>query len=136
MNPVQPSGQRRLRGMVRKRSGRIINITSVAGLAGNPGQTNYAAAKAGLLGFSRSAALELGQFNINVNAIAPGFFLNDRSRRIMEKLRVPEGMGIILRTVSMGSRQRLESTLGALVRTIPWTRASPETISPCLSVIV
>jgi 3-oxoacyl-[acyl-carrier protein] reductase len=61
------------RGMVRKRSGRIINITSVAGLAGNPGQTNYAASKAGVIGFTKSLAKELGSRSITVNAIAPGF---------------------------------------------------------------
>ena len=61
------------RGMVRQRSGRIINITSVAGLAGNPGQTNYAASKAGIIGFTKSLAKELGSRGITVNAVAPGF---------------------------------------------------------------
>lgn len=62
-----------VRGMVRQRSGRIINITSVAGLAGNPGQTNYAASKAGVVGFTKSLAKEVGSRSITVNAIAPGF---------------------------------------------------------------
>jgi 3-oxoacyl-[acyl-carrier protein] reductase len=61
------------RGMVRKRSGRIINITSVAGIAGNPGQTNYASSKAGIIGFTKSLAKELGARGITVNAVAPGF---------------------------------------------------------------
>lgn len=61
------------RGMVRQRSGRIVNITSVAGLAGNPGQTNYAASKAGVIGFTKSLAKELGSRSITVNAVAPGF---------------------------------------------------------------
>jgi len=61
------------RGMVRQRAGRIVNITSVAGLAGNPGQTNYAASKAGIIGFTKSLAKELGSRNVTVNAVAPGF---------------------------------------------------------------
>jgi 3-oxoacyl-[acyl-carrier protein] reductase len=61
------------RGMVRQRSGRIINITSVSGLAGNAGQTNYAASKAGIIGFTKSLAKELGSRSITVNAVAPGF---------------------------------------------------------------
>lgn len=62
-----------VRQMMKQRYGRIINITSVAGLAGNAGQTNYAASKAGLIGFTKSLAKELGSRNITVNAVAPGF---------------------------------------------------------------
>ena len=61
------------RPMMKQRYGRIVNITSVAGLAGNAGQTNYASSKAGLVGFTKSLAKELGPRNITVNAVAPGF---------------------------------------------------------------
>ena len=61
------------RQMMKQRYGRIVNITSVAGLAGNAGQTNYASSKAGLVGFTKSLAKELGPRNITVNAVAPGF---------------------------------------------------------------
>lgn len=62
-----------LRGMVRRKSGRIINISSVVGTNGNPGQTNYAASKAGIIGFTKSLAKEVATLGITVNAIAPGF---------------------------------------------------------------
>lgn len=62
-----------VRGMVRRRYGRIINVTSVTGIVGNPGQANYAAAKAGIIGFTKTLARELGQRGITVNAIAPGY---------------------------------------------------------------
>jgi 3-oxoacyl-[acyl-carrier protein] reductase len=62
-----------VRGMLRKRAGRIINITSVAGIAGNAGQTNYSASKAGLIGLTRALAREVAPRNITVNAVAPGF---------------------------------------------------------------
>ncbi|MCR4407520.1 MAG: 3-oxoacyl-[acyl-carrier-protein] reductase [Anaerolineae bacterium] len=66
-----------VRPMMRQHYGRIVNITSVAGLAGNPGQANYAAAKAGLIGFTKSLAKELGPRNITVNAVAPGYVPTD-----------------------------------------------------------
>ena len=66
-----------LRGMIKKRSGRIISITSVVGAMGNSGQSNYAAAKAGIMGFTKSLAREVGARGITVNAIAPGYIQTD-----------------------------------------------------------
>ena len=71
-----------LRGMVKARYGRIINITSVVGLTGNAGQCNYAAAKAGIIGFSRALAREVGARGITVNTVAPGFIDTDMTRAL------------------------------------------------------
>ena len=76
-----------LRGMMKQRSGRIINITSVVGAMGNAGQANYAAAKAGLIGFSKSVAREVGSRGITVNCIAPGFIDTDMTRALPEEVR-------------------------------------------------
>lgn len=76
-----------IRPMVRKRYGRIINITSVSGIFGNPGQTNYSASKAGIIGMTRSLAREVGARNITVNAIAPGFIETDLTNDLPEDLR-------------------------------------------------
>lgn len=76
-----------LRGMMKQRAGRIINITSVVGVMGNAGQTNYAAAKAGLIGFSKSMAREVGSRGITVNCIAPGFIDTDMTRALPEETR-------------------------------------------------
>jgi 3-oxoacyl-[acyl-carrier protein] reductase len=69
-----------LRGMMKAKHGRIINIASVVGIMGNPGQANYAAAKAGVIGFSKSLAKEVGSRNITVNVVAPGFIDTDMTR--------------------------------------------------------
>jgi len=76
-----------LRGMMKARHGRIITITSVIGATGNPGQTNYAATKAGAAGFSRSLAREVGTRGITVNTVAPGFIDTDMTRILPEKQR-------------------------------------------------
>ena len=73
-----------LRAMMKARKGRIINITSVVGETGNPGQTNYSAAKAGLIGFTKSLAREVGSRGITVNAVAPGFIDTDMTRELHE----------------------------------------------------
>jgi len=76
-----------LRRMMKERHGRIINLTSIVGLTGNPGQANYAAAKAGLLGFTKSLAREVASRGITVNAIAPGFIDTDMTRALTEEQR-------------------------------------------------
>ncbi|KHF26133.1 3-oxoacyl-ACP reductase FabG [Solemya velum gill symbiont] len=76
-----------LRGMMKAKTGRIINIASVVGASGNPGQTNYSAAKAGIFGFSKSLAREVGSRGITVNAVAPGFIDTDMTRELPEEQR-------------------------------------------------
>ncbi|MBI3929386.1 MAG: 3-oxoacyl-[acyl-carrier-protein] reductase [Armatimonadetes bacterium] len=86
------------RGMLKQRYGRIINITSVIGQVGNAGQANYAASKAGLIGFTRSVARELASRQITVNAVAPGYIETEMTARLSEK--VKEG---ILSQIPLGS---------------------------------
>lgn len=76
-----------LRAMTKARKGRIISISSVVGASGNAGQTNYAAAKAGVVGFTRSLAREVGSRNITVNAVAPGFVDTDMTRELSDSVR-------------------------------------------------
>ena len=71
------------KGMLKRRWGRIINISSISGIMGNPGQTNYSASKAGMDGFTRSLAKELGSRNITVNAVAPGFIATEMTEDIL-----------------------------------------------------
>lgn len=86
-----------LRGMMKARSGRIVSITSVVGVTGNAGQANYAAAKAGIIGFTKSLALEVGSRGITANAIAPGFIDTDMTRALAEPQRAELSARIPLR---------------------------------------
>ncbi len=76
-----------IRSMTRKKWGRIINISSVVGLTGNPGQANYSAAKAGIIGFTKTLAKEFGTRNITANVIAPGFIETEMTDRLPEKIK-------------------------------------------------
>jgi 3-oxoacyl-[acyl-carrier protein] reductase len=84
------------RAMIKQRSGRIVNIASVIGLIGNAGQCNYAASKAGLIGFTKSVARELASRGITVNVIAPGFIETDMTAGLKEELRAGVRRGIPL----------------------------------------
>ncbi|HEY2346608.1 MAG TPA: 3-oxoacyl-ACP reductase FabG [Xanthomonadaceae bacterium] len=86
-----------MRAMMKARKGRIINIASVIGLTGNPGQANYAAAKAGIIAFSKSLAREIGSRGITVNVVAPGFIDTDMTRALPE-----EGKKAMLSQIALG----------------------------------
>ena len=86
-----------MRGMMKVRHGRIINITSVVGSSGNPGQANYAAAKAGVAGLTRALAQELGCRNITVNCVAPGFIATDMTQSLPESQRA-----LLLQKIPLG----------------------------------
>jgi len=87
LKPVYRLSKLVARPMMKSRYGRIINITSVVGFMGNAGQANYAAAKAGVEGFSKSMARELGSRNITVNCVAPGFIDTDMTRALSDEQR-------------------------------------------------
>lgn len=78
------------KAMIHQKKGKIINISSIKGQEGSPGQVNYSASKAGLIGFSKALAKELGRFNIAVNTICPGFIVTDLNRHNMEKRKIAE----------------------------------------------
>ena len=99
-----------MRPMLRARGGRIINVSSVVGVVGNPGQANYAAAKAGLIGFTRSVAREVASRGITVNAIAPGFIVTDITNA-MNEAQVAAVMG----QVPLGRMAQATDYKGALV---------------------
>jgi 3-oxoacyl-[acyl-carrier protein] reductase len=96
------------RAMIKARSGRIINISSVIGLIGNAGQCNYAASKAGLIGFTQSCAKELAGRGITVNAIAPGFIQTDMTSELKEEMKAA-----LLKQIPLGSFGEAEDIAGA-----------------------
>ena len=98
-----------MRGMMKARWGRIINITSVVGASGNPGQANYAAAKAGVVGMAKSLARELGSRNITVNCVAPGFIDTDMTRALSE-----EQKSALLAQIPLGRLGRPEDVASAV----------------------
>ena len=99
-----------LKPMVRQRSGRIVSITSVVGLGGNAGQANYAASKAGIVGFTKSVAREVASRGITANAVAPGFIETDMTAAMTEKAREA-----LVGAVPMGRVGRPEDVAGAVV---------------------
>jgi 3-oxoacyl-[acyl-carrier protein] reductase len=99
-----------LRGMMKARAGRIVNITSVVGSSGNPGQVNYAAAKAGIAGMTRALAREIGTRGITVNCVAPGFIDTDMTRALPDQAR--EGL---LAQIPLGRLGQPEDIAAAVV---------------------
>jgi 3-oxoacyl-[acyl-carrier protein] reductase len=102
-----------MRGMMKARFGRIVNITSVVGYSGNPGQANYCAAKAGVAGMSRSLARELGSRNITVNCVAPGFIATDMTHALTEEQKAAMLASIPL--ARAGTPEDIAGTVGFLV---------------------
>jgi 3-oxoacyl-[acyl-carrier protein] reductase len=99
-----------LRGMMKKRAGRIISIASVVGAMGNAGQTNYAAAKAGIMGFTKSLAREVGTRNITVNCVAPGFIKTDMTDLLPE-----EQKEALAKQIPMGRLGSVEEIAGSVL---------------------
>lgn len=101
-----------LRGMIRAKTGRIINISSVSGVSGNPGQANYAASKAGVIGFTKSLAKEVGSRSITVNAVAPGFIETDMTEALGDEVTGRAAEQISLGR--LGTPQEVASVVGYL----------------------
>lgn len=99
-----------MRGMMKKRNGRIINITSVVGETGNVGQCNYSAAKAGLIGFSKSLAKELAARNVTVNCVAPGFIATDMTEDLKDEVKES-----ILKSIPMGAMGESQDIANAVI---------------------
>lgn len=99
-----------IKGMMKRRQGRIINITSVVGVTGNKGQANYAASKAGLIGFTKSVAREYASRNVLVNCIAPGYIETDMTAALP-----PESRGALLGQIALGRLGRPADVAGAVL---------------------
>ena len=109
LKPVFRLSRAVMRGMMKARWGRIINITSLVGASGNPGQANYAAAKAGVVGMAKSLARELGSRNITVNCVAPGFIDTDMTRALSD-----EQKNALLSQIPLGRLGRPEDVASAV----------------------
>ncbi|HUR93431.1 MAG TPA: 3-oxoacyl-[acyl-carrier-protein] reductase [Gemmatimonadales bacterium] len=99
-----------IKGMMKRRSGRIVNITSIVGLTGNKGQANYAASKAGLIGFTKSVAKEYASRGILVNCVAPGFIETDMTAALPDEARAT-----LLQDIALGRLGRPEDVAGAVL---------------------
>jgi len=98
-----------VRGMMRKRWGRIISLSSVVALAGNPGQVNYAASKAGLIGLTRTLSKEVASRNITVNAVAPGFIATDMVEVLSDEMKAK-----VMERIAMGRFGTAEDVAGVI----------------------
>ena len=112
LNSIYRLSKACLRGMTKARWGRIINISSVVGSMGNAGQANYAATKAGVEGFSRALARELGARNITVNSVAPGFIDTDMTRELAEEHR--ENLAKQIPLARLGQSEEIAAVVGFL----------------------
>jgi 3-oxoacyl-[acyl-carrier protein] reductase len=99
-----------IKGMMKRRTGRIVNITSIVGLTGNKGQSNYAASKAGLIGFSKSVAKEYASRGVLVNCVAPGFIETDMTAALPDEARAS-----LLQDIALGRLGRPEDVAGAVL---------------------
>jgi 3-oxoacyl-[acyl-carrier protein] reductase len=110
LKPVFLLSRAVLRAMMKARAGRIVNVASVVGFTGNPGQANYAAAKAGMVGFSKSLAREVGSRGITVNCVAPGFIETDMTRSLAE-----EQVKRLVENVPLGRLGRVDDVAQAVL---------------------